>query len=190
MASETLFWLSGLSLTVGGGSATIGWLLFALVDRKHKRYEDRSWLILNGLIIGGGLFMALGLPGFYARQAEQSGLLGLIGFVVLFVGIVIPYIAVHSVETVTAPKSPAQMRLLVRVGAPAILVGVMVTGLATWRAGVYPTLPAFVLMGSVLLGLLSRVAPWPKWWERSLIPALLTGTMAWLGLALMVHSAG
>ena len=84
MTTNSLYWLSGLSLACGGALATLAWILFVLWDVEHLRVTAPSWLILNGLIIASGVLMALGLPGFYARQAEQSGWLGFIAFVILF----------------------------------------------------------------------------------------------------------
>ena len=81
MTTDAFLWLSGLSLAIGGFLATVGWLLFAILDVNHTQVAAISWLVLNGLIVLGGVFMALGLPGFYGRQAAQSGWLGLFGFV-------------------------------------------------------------------------------------------------------------
>ena len=181
LSTETLSWLSGFSLILGGLLATAGWLLFAVFDPAHQR---PGWLPLNALIIAGGVFMALGLPGFYARQATEIGLLGLIGFVLLFVGIVIPYIAVHSIETATAPNSPPRTIRWVQVGAPALLLGSVITGVTTWRADVYPAAAGILLLLSALFGLLTVVEKVPVLLRRNLAPTLFSMTIAWLGLLL------
>lgn len=182
---ELLSWLSGLSLVIGGALATVGWLLFALLDPPHRKSENDRWLVLNGLIIAGGVFMALGLPGFYARQAEEAGIIGLLGFVILFIGIIIPYVAVHSIETATAPDTAPRMRLWVAVGAPSVLFGILFTGVATWRAEVYPQLAGVLLLVSALVGLFTMVVRVPPSLRRNVFPAALTTIMAWLGFLLM-----
>jgi len=182
---ELLFWLSGLSLVLGGALATAGWLLFALLDPAHRKTENDRWLVLNALIIAGGVFMALGLPGFYARQAEEAGIIGLLGFVILFIGIIIPYVAVHSIETVTAPNTAPRMRLWVAVGAPSVLFGILFTGVATWRADVYPQAAGVLLLVSALVGLFTTVVRVPPSLRRNVFPAALTIIMAWLGFLLM-----
>jgi hypothetical protein len=189
MTTETLFWLSGLSLAAGGLMATTTWLVFALSATRRERHTSRSWLFLNGLVIAGGVLMALGLPGFYARQAAQSGVLGLIGFVILFTGLLVAYVGVHSVETMTMPAVPARMRLLVAVGAPSLFVGIIASGVVTWQAGVYPQAAAAALIVSAILGLLVQLLRVPDWLQYA-VSAVFTISMAWLGLALLAGSGG
>jgi hypothetical protein len=152
MASNGFLQLSGVALASGGLLATAGWVLFALFDPEHQSYQSRAWLPLNGLIIAGGVGMAMGLPGLYAIQAEASGLLGLAGFLVFFVGITIPYFAVHSIETATMPDVPASLMRWVAIGALSLLSGALLSGIATWRAGIFPAWIGAGLVVSALLG--------------------------------------
>ena len=185
MSFENLLRLSGLSLTIGGLLATAGWLLFAVFDPTHQLTTHPRWLPLNALVISGGLFMALGLPGFYARQATEAGILGLIGFVLLFVGIVIPYVTVQSIEAATAPAVPARMMLWVQVGGPSLFLGLVISGVATWRAGVFPAAAGVLLLLSALFGLLTVIEGVPVLLQRNLVSTVFTITMAWLGFLLM-----
>lgn len=185
MTNETLFSLSGLSLVTGGLLATTAWLLFAFLDPAHQQTEHKRWLPLNALIIAGGLFMALGLPGFYARQAHEAGILGLVGFVLLFTGIVIPYVAVHSIETAAAPDIPPRMRLWVSVGAPSLFSGLVIMGVATWRAGIYPELAGILLLLSAVAGLFTMMRSVPPWLRRGVLPSTFSLTVVWLGVLLM-----
>lgn len=185
MTNELLFWLSGLSLVAGGVVATAGWFLFALLDPAHQRAERRQWLLLNGLIIAGGIFMVMGLPGFYARQAEEAGILGLIGFVTFFVGVLVPYVAVHSIETATAPHIPRRMRLWVSVGAPSLFFGMIIMGLSTWMAGVYPRAAGILLFLAALGSVFTMVRSVPPLLRLGILPSALSLTMAWFGLLLM-----
>lgn len=184
MATEQLFRLSGISLVAGGLLATAGWLLFLPLDPVHRDYESNLWLPLNFLIIGGGFFMLLGLPGFYASQARESGMTGLLGFFFFFAGLSFAYIAVHSLQTMTMPDVPAGMRLLASFAAPSLFIGVLLTAIAIWRAGVYEPWLAVAFAVSVLLGLLTRLAPMPAWLGRNVIPAIFTLTMLLAGLSL------
>ena len=84
MIADKLFWLSGFSLTLGGCLTFMGWIMFAILDTGHQFYQHPRWYPLNLLVIVGGLLMAMGLPGFYVRQASEAGIGGLIGFVLLF----------------------------------------------------------------------------------------------------------
>lgn len=98
------------------------WVGFAIFDPGHQHYQNPRWFPLNLLVIVGGLFMALGLPGFYARQAADVGFWGLAGFVLLFIGLVLSHLVVHAIETVTMPDVPATMMRFVSVAAPSIFL--------------------------------------------------------------------
>jgi hypothetical protein len=189
MDSAALVWLSGLSLAVGGLLATLGWILFVILDPNHERYAGRSWIVLNFLIIFGGVFMAMGLPGFYATQADQAGVIGLLGFVVFFVGIVIPHVAVHSIETVTSPNIPPGMRTLVSIGAPSLFLGALLTGIATYSAAAYPAWLSIGLVVPLLPGLFAQLKPVAAVFTRGVFPALFTGMMTVIGMSVLL-SAG
>ena len=181
MTDERLIWLSGISLILGGLLATAGWALFARFDPVHRAYTEPFWLPFNFLVIFGGFFIAMGLPGFYASQAQQSGLVGLAGFVIFFTGIVFAYIAVQSIQTMTIPNVPPAIRIIVSFAAPSLLVGGLLTAVAMWRAGVYPPWLAIALVFTGLLGLLSQFFQLPAWLGRNVFTALFTLTIALIG---------
>lgn len=189
MTIERLFWLSGLALAIGGGLATLAWLAFALFDPGHVRYQERWWLALNFMVIGGGLFMALGLPGFYARQAQAAGLLGLIGHLLLFAGIILAYVAVHAIETLTRPDVPARMMTIVSVAAPSLFLGGILTGITIWRAGIYPNWLGGLLIAGMLLGLLTvGIVRVPEWLGNNIASVGFTLAILLMGLMLMARS--
>ncbi len=177
--------LSGYALLAGGMLATLGWVIFSIVDPEHRHHDSGYWLPLNGLVIAGGVGMALGLPGFYALQAEASGLLGLVGFLAFFVGITIPYIAVHSIETATMPDIPARMMRFVAIGAPSLFIGALLSGIATWRAGVFPAWIGGGLVLAALLGPLTMAPFLPSWLRRNLLSAVFTALIAASGFQML-----
>lgn len=182
MTSINFINYSGLFLLVGGGFATLGWLLFSFFDPNHIRTAEPTWMVFNLLVIFGGVFMALGLPGFYLAQSERIGTFGLIAFVIFFIGIVIPYIAVQSIETATSPNVPQRMFAFVSVGAPSLFLGALLVGLLTYTAGVYPRWLAGALIFAVLLGLLTRLVPLPPIVARGgLISAFFTAVIGLIG---------
>ncbi len=182
MTVNDLYNLSGLTLVIGGVLATAGWISFAILDPGHQNYSHARWFPLNVLIIAGGVFMALGLPGFYLRQSTQVGILGLIGFIFLFIGIVIPYIGVHSIETVTMPNIPSGMMRFVAIGAPSAFMGILIIGISTWRAGVYPPVLGAAFLTSALVGLLTVIPGIPPWIGRNLAPCGFTASITLAGL--------
>ena len=186
MTSDPFLTVSGLALVVGGALATLGWLLFAALDPDHAGYERRSWLPWNFLIILGGTFTAMGLPGFYATYADRGGVLGILGFVVLFVGVIIPNVAVHSIETSTMPDVPRRMMVWVAMGAPSELVGAVLTSIALLVSGAYPAWLPILMLAAVGLNLAGQLRRMPARYTRGFFPALLTVVVSLAGILLLV----
>ena len=91
--------------------------------------------ILLALALLGQPLAALGLVGLYVRQSQAAGILGLIGFVVAFLGIaLVSALGVEGVEGV-APLSD---------------LGWALFGVASLRAGIYPRLAAVLLIISAV----------------------------------------
>jgi hypothetical protein len=83
MSSTTMYRLSAISLLIGGGFAAIGAIAQAFLA---EDYFSPLWIPVAALIFIGTLFVLIGLPALYLRQMKQVGVLGLIGFVLLFFG--------------------------------------------------------------------------------------------------------
>lgn len=186
MNTLELSWLSGLALVVGGLFATIGWIGFALLDPNHQDYQKPHWFPLNFFIIAGGLFMSLGSPGFYVQQAQEAGFWGLIGFVLLFLGLVLSHLAVHSIETTTTPHVPKSMLRFVAVAAPSLFLGVFITGIVTWIHDVYPQILGILITSSAIVGLLTVIHGVPQWLGRNMASSLFPISMIWAGIVLMI----
>jgi hypothetical protein len=181
VASANFIHYSGIILMIGGGLATLGWLLFAIFNPNHTRTSEGTWMAFNLLVVFGGAFMAMGLPGFYFAQSEQTGIVGFLVFIIFFIGIAVPYIAVQSIETSTTPNVPPAMRVLVSIGGPSLFIGALFMGILTYTAGVFPKWLAAALILSVILGLLTRLRIFPPLWSRGLIPAVFTTVLALIG---------
>lgn len=182
MTTDSFIFFSGLAFIVGGSAATIGWVYFAFFDPTRTHSQGKAWIAFNFLVIFGGLFVTLGLPGFYLRISEQIGVISFIGLTIMFVGMVIPYVAVQSVETTTAPNIPARMRLLVTIGAPSLMIGLLITSGIILASGLYPVWIPIGLIISVLLGVLSRVTAIPRVLSHGIFPGIYTAILALLGI--------
>jgi hypothetical protein len=138
MTIDNFLRLSGAALLLGGILASLGWLLlFAVFDPQQARSESPLWALGNFLVIFGGLFMLMGLPGFTLAQSEQSGWFGILAFVVLFIGLAIPYIAVQSIETASTPAVPARIMWFISIGAPSLFLGALLMGILIITAGIF-----------------------------------------------------
>jgi len=177
--------LSGMSLVIGGILATGAWVLHAIVDPARGGYAEPWWIPLNLSLSFGALLMALGLPGFYARQASRVGVSGLIGLIMLFAGLLLAYVGVQILEAFSRPQIPMSIGILAGIAAPVFFLGIVITSVVTWRAGIYPRAFAIALAVTAILGLLTRLIEMPAWLGMNIIPALFTAAMAWLGFIIV-----
>jgi hypothetical protein len=173
--------LSGVSLGIGGALATGAWVVHAIVDPARGGYAEPWWIPLNLALSGGAILMALGLPGFHARQASRAGALGLAGLVMLFVGMLLAYVGVQTLEAFSRPQVPPTIGVLAGIAAPTFFLGIVTTSVAMWRSRIYPRAAAIALAVTAMLGLLTRLVEMPAWLGMNIVPALFTAVMAWLG---------
>ena len=147
--------------------AIFGGVLFPLAAIIHPNGEDLAavnmpnWVPAHLLGLASVTLIHLGLIGLYARQVEKAGWLGLVGFVLAFVGgafastiqyvtsTVIPLIAAQAPElfdqAMTPPPFAPPLFLL------GFILGHILFGLATVRAGVLPRWSGFlVIIGTVI----------------------------------------
>jgi hypothetical protein len=159
MSFSALYRFSGGALLVGGVLAIIGQLLQIQAAPGTPLWIPGTWLAL-----GGTLLVLLGWPGLYFRQVHRAGRLGMLGFVLSFVALLIDGIGIGTVAAFVSPAlaaSAATRPLLDQQALPALLVfellgglllivGPFLFGIATIRAGVLPRWAALILIvGSV-----------------------------------------
>jgi hypothetical protein len=181
---DYLFRLSGISLAAGGLLTTAAWIAHAIVDPGRGGYAEPWWLPLNLALSFGAILMAMGLPGFHTRQASKTGTPGLIGLVLLFSGMLLAYVGVQTLEAFSRPHIPTTFGFIVGIAGPTFFLGIVVTSVVTWRAGVYPRSVAAALGFTALLALLTRTMALPNWLTL-ILSALFTAVMAWLGITLV-----
>jgi hypothetical protein len=174
---------------IGGSLATFAWVFFAVVDPTRVGHAEAWWVPLNLTVMFGGIFMAFGLPGFHARQAARTGWVGTVGIVVFFAGILVAHVAVQPLEAMTMPAVPAGLRTLVGIGAPTLFFGALITGLSTLRAGMYSRAVGIVLVANMAMALFDALVGMPAWLPGSVLPAVFTATMAYIGVALIRASS-
>jgi hypothetical protein len=120
------------------------------------------------------LLIALGLMGFYARQARQMGWLGLVAVVLTFVGLAltagalifasavfVPFLAARGLDWADPPSgalyaAPA-FQIAVGVGGVALLVGLLLVAVATLRAHVLPPIGAWLVILTIPLSVVAIV---------------------------------
>ena len=183
MSSSQLIRWSGLAAVAGGVSLGIA----ELVALSFFGYDFRqtvttgTYAFYSLLIMISGVLLPLGLVGLYVRQSEAAGPLGLVGFVVAFIGTVLvagffwssafvaPILAVEAPQLLDVRSLPGFFRSFIVFG-----LGWLLFGVATLRAGIYPRAPAVLLIvGSVLIVI-----------RLPLTSIVLDAAVAWMGYVL------
>ena len=209
MLTTNLIRWSGLIAILGG-------ILFPVAAIIHPNGEDLAavnmpnWVPAHLLGFISVMLMHLSLVGLYARQVEQAGWLGLIGFVLAFLGgafaIVIQYVTSTAIPLIAA-QAPAlfDQAMTPPSFAPPLFVlgfilGHVLFGVATIRAGVLPRGSGILVVVGILLFFLGELAflgqrlPAPALQQffdliRRLHVLVLLGDIAFgLGLAWMGYS--
>ena len=178
MSSRTLYRLSGGTLIVGSFLILLASIGGALLFPGHSSTPAQvlgAWwplIILTTLI--GSLLFVIGLPGMYLRQARGAGVLGLIGFILLFFAILLEGTAFSSVQIVVLPllaqkapqllggnSMPLSAFLLLLLSGLMYIIGTILLGIATLRARVFPRWTGVLLLISGIAFLLD-IAPFPS----------------------------
>jgi hypothetical protein len=209
MTAARLYRLSGLALLLALPLEVAGWLIHPhgedLVALRDPLYTPAHLLLLVQLAI-----VQLGLTGLYARQAGRSGWLGAIGF-----ALTVPYFVLHytllQYESFVAPylaREPATQALVAPGGALAhgaagtqgafgliipllAATGVLLLGIATLRAGVFPRAAGWLPLAAVAVYVVASSLPYdainapPSWLSPvAFVYYLLYLGYAWGGYAL------
>ena len=183
MSSSNLVRWAGMAALVSGVLSAIGDLLSLGVDLESAGSATTvSYAVVFLLYLLGGGLLLLGLVGFYASQSGAAGVLGLIGFLVAFLGttlfsgalwfelFITPSLATQAPDLAEAELGLAGFILSFLL----VIIGWLLFGVATLRARVYPR-PAAVLL---VVGAVVSFAPIP------LSGIVLSVAVAWLGFAL------
>lgn len=197
MTSKYIRW-GGLAAMVGGALLLIadGWSLvreiFGLVPQRFSEEAvTNTWTAVSVLFMVGGVLILLGLVSIYARQSEEAGILGLIGFLAAFVTMtlvvgafwtftfVAPSVAMEAPafldnEQVAGPLNTGFMLTFM-----SFPVGLALFGIATLRARVFPRIAAAALT----LGALLSFAPFAG------VTMLADLALVWLGYSLYYELA-
>ncbi len=189
MSTSNLVWTGG-----GLASAAAGILL--LVGHLLNLGGDPEYgtVLGSSSVLTAHVVLVFALVALYAAQAEQSGLLGSLGMVLSVVGttlasgVILAEIAGASgadVEAVTGASLSGALSLL---GGLAFLIGLILFGVATMRAGLFPRWAGLLLVvGDVVFGAASFSGAASLVIE--VVGALITCVaFVWLGLALLSGS--
>jgi hypothetical protein len=202
ITSSNLIRFAGLALVPAG-------VVFAGIQPIHppdvvESVTTSAWATITSLKFGMCILFLIGIAGLYARQAERAGLLGLVAFLAIgtswtlqsaFVFVeafVLPPLAATAPAFVdgalgisyghTGNVDLGVLPTLYSVGVGVTyMLGGLLFGIATLRAGILPRLPAGLLAIAATLTPLAALLPHAQQ-RYAAVPVALA--LAWLGYAL------
>jgi hypothetical protein len=190
MSSSTLYRLSGIGLLMGGLLATLGTLIQGF---SNDNLLSPLWIPAGLAVLIGEMFFLLGLPGLYTRQAHKAGVIGLVGFILFFlsalllgIGTSTLYIFIFPWLTQNAPKladGPSALNFFFPLAGLLNLIGALLFGVATIRAGILSRAATILLLVAAVLGFAANFVPLPS--ISSITTALTFIALAWFGYTLI-----
>ena len=201
MTTSTLMRLAGLSAMAAG-------LCFIVIGMFHpvnvpSSVTTATWVNVHIFATALGFFGLFGMVGLYARQVEESGWLGLAGFLLFTVwmtlvcgfsfveAFILPKLASESPTFVAGwlgmfSGVPSRIDLgvlptLWNISGPLYILGPLLFGIATFRARVLPRWAGGLLALNVLFVPVGALVP-PELQPKIMVPIGLA--LAWLGYAL------
>lgn len=204
ITASTLMRLAGVSAVVTG-------LCFLVIGMFHPVNEpsavDATWVNVHMFATALGFFGLFGMAGLYARQVEESGWLGLAGFLLFTIWLtlvcgfsfveafILPSLATESPAFVAGflgmfSGAPSEIDLGVlpaiwNISGPMFILGPALFGIATFRARVLPRWAGALLALNIVLAPLGGMASPELRTKIIMIPIGLA--LAWLGYALFAE---
>lgn len=180
--SKVIRW-GGVSAMIGGALFVLGDLLgLSLGGNFTESAGTSTFVVQQVLFLLGTVLVLFGLFGLYTRQIEAAGILGLVGFLVAFLGtallaglswtqlFVVPFLAAEAPALLETEPVGSVLSFLT------FLVGWLVFGVSALRARVYPRAAAILLIVGAVLPLVGFILP---------ASAFVFGiAVAWLGFVL------
>ena len=161
------------------------WALYGSPFDLVEVAQKPDWILLNVLLLAGMILLLLGLVGLHERQAQRAGLFGLIAFLVLFVGFalrtglvvaevfLVPSVARQAPDVLTVEEPPLEFGLFFLVEMATKIGGLLLFGIATIRARVFPAAAGYVLVGGIVVSAIPGLV--------FLGVAIGGSTLAWMG---------
>ena len=202
ITTSNLIRVSGLALVPAG-------IVFAGIQPIHppdvvESVTTQAWAIITSLKFVMSILFVVGITGLYLRQAEKIGLFGLVAFLVLATSWTLQTPFVFTEAFVLPPLAATAPAFVdgalgisyghtgdVNLGAlPTIysigvgmtyMLGGLLFGIATFRAGILPRVPAGLLAIAATLTPLAGLLPHAQQ-RYAAIPVALA--LAWLGYTL------
>ena len=208
MSSRMLYRLSGGTLIAASllsiVNSILSHVLYPSPNTTPQQAMSLPWLLVTLVIVIGLLLFVIGLPGMYLRQAERAGVLGLVGFILVFFGsllagafftlrvTVFPLLAQVAPKLLEGEILPGGMFLLLLVFSLLDMIGAILLGIATMRAHVFPRLAGVLLIIAGIGMLLAFFSPIPLILAiiETISSIAFDATFLWCGYVLLAGGRG
>jgi len=189
--SEIAFRWSGILLVAG--AALLG-IAIVLVSLKPVMDDVFSPGVAR-LFLLSSIFLLLSLPAMYARQANAAGWLGLTGHALLQTGILLLVLLAATPILFPSLKTASGENLVVFLLGIALTLGLLLTGIATIRAGVFPRWAGILLLAAMAgfffdFFVAEFLPPLAGQLGSAIFGALLALSLAWIGISLWIGNVG
>ena len=202
MAYLNLIHLSGLALVVGAALWTFA-SIFHPNNFNPNALVDRFWVRVQTALIFFNALSVLGVVGLYLRLEEQTGIVGLIGFVLALLGsaftvatsVDFAYVLPLVAKQTTPPKS---LNDLIKPGGPVawalplsgtyllfFVPGYILLGIVTMTGGVLPSLAGLLLIIGIVASVVGVFGS-PIFILRRIGGVVFGVWLAWLGIVLLI----
>ena len=185
--AEIAFRWSGIALIVGAALLGAAIVIVSLKPVMNQVFSPGIGL----LFLIASIFLLLSLPGMYTRQANSAGWLGLAGYILLQAGILLLVLLAATPILYPALKTASGENLVVFVLGIALTLGLLLTGIATIQAHVFPRVAGILLLAATLgfffdFFVAEFLPPLAGQLGSAIFGALLALSLAWIGISLWI----
>lgn len=185
MTNLAIRW-SGLLLIVGAALFGAASVMASLAPRMTQILPP----LANALLFSASILLLLSLPAMYARQADTAGWLGLIGHALLRTGILLFVLVSGPPLLYSSFDVPFENSLTGFLLGIALTLGLLLTAIATLRAGVFPRWAGILLLagtaGFFFNFFIAELPPSLAVQVGSAIMGILLGlALAWIGFYML-----
>jgi hypothetical protein len=189
--AEIAFRWSGILLVVGAALLGLGIVTVALRPVINQPLSPGA----SRLLLLAAIFLLLALPAMYARQAGAAGWLGLVGHGLLQTGVLLLVVVAAVPLLYPSLKLAAGENLVFFLLGIALTLGLLLTGIATMRAHVFPRWAGILLLAATagfffVFFVAEFLPPLAGQMGSAFFGILLALALAWIGIALWTGKPG
>jgi hypothetical protein len=183
--TEIVFRWSGIIMIAGAALLGIAIVAVSL----HPVTNQVFSLGVSLLFLVSSIFLLLSLPAMYARQADAAGWLGLAGYALLQTGILLLVVIAATPILYPSLKTASGENLVVFLLGIAFTLGLLLTGIATIRANVFPRWAGILLLSATggfffIFFVAEFLPPLAGQMGSAIFGVLLALSLVWIGIAL------